>query len=65
MIVCVIGDEGAKRMGEMFGKNSSLVDIEFVGEFPLNMPSSFLCCDLIDGCRCFPEESEYSPRVGY
>ena len=40
MIVCRIGDEGAKRIGEMFEKNESLVEIDLGCEFPLNIPHS-------------------------
>jgi len=40
MIVCRIGDEGAKRIGEMLEKNESLVEINLGCEFPLNIPHS-------------------------
>ena len=41
MIGCEIGDEGAKRIGEMLEKNESLVEIDLQCEFPLNIPHSF------------------------
>ena len=40
MIVCRIGDEGAKRIGELLEKNKSLVEINLGGEFLLNIPHS-------------------------
>ena len=40
MIECDIGDEGAKRIGEMLEKNASLVEINLEGEFPLNITHS-------------------------
>ena len=40
MIGCGIGDEGAKRIGEMLEKNASLVEINLEGEFPLNITHS-------------------------
>jgi hypothetical protein len=40
MIDCGIGDEGAKRIGEILEKNESLVEIDLGGEFPLNIPHS-------------------------
>ena len=40
MIECDIGDEGAKRIGEMLEKNASLVEIDLQGEFTLNIPHS-------------------------
>ena len=40
MIGCGIGDEGAKRIGELLEKNKSLVEINLEGEIPLNIPHS-------------------------
>ena len=40
MIECGIGDEGAKRIGEMLEKNESLMEISLECEFPLNIPHS-------------------------
>ena len=40
MIECGIGDEGAKRIGEMLEKNESLVEIDLQCEFLLNIPHS-------------------------
>jgi hypothetical protein len=48
MIVCGIGAIGAKRMGQMLGKNASLVDIDLWSENLMNShsSSSFICCVL-------------------
>ena len=36
IIVCGIGAIGAKKIGEMLGKNTSLKTIDFYREIPLN-----------------------------
>jgi hypothetical protein len=43
-----IGVGGAKRMGEMFGKNASLLQIDLWSENLLNShsSSSLICCAL-------------------
>jgi hypothetical protein len=40
MIVCGITAIGAKRIGEMLGKNASLEDMDLCSENPLNSHTS-------------------------
>ena len=65
MIGSGIGVRGAKRMGEMLEKNTSLMTIDPSG-WVFTEHIVLFCCHLtFFGWRCSPEESEYWLREGY
>jgi hypothetical protein len=49
MLECTIGNAGAKRIGEMFEKNASIMEIDLKGGCPLN-----LCFSSVVIIACFP-----------